>query len=146
VDRNPGTPNPETKDRSHGVSAKDNLPNPAGGILDQDLAASSEGVAHTSSRKAGGRSVTFGSSNPNSAIFGSSLRCAQPDTTERMLLAMLRCLGTFLGWCEERRIEANDCWPGDLAVYRRRLLEDGRTSPGEYLRVARMLLVELSTR
>jgi hypothetical protein len=56
------------------------------------------------------------------------------------------CLDTFLGWCAGRKIAAVDCWPGDLAVYRRWLLEDRRISPGEYTLVARMLLVELSTR
>jgi hypothetical protein len=48
-----------------------------------------------------------------------------------------------LVWCEENGIPATDCWPGDLAVYRRWLLAQQRTSPGEYMRVAKMHLNEL---
>lgn len=54
------------------------------------------------------------------------------------------CLGAFLAWCDGRGLDATECWPGDLARYRRDRLESGYRSPGEYLRVARMLLKELS--
>ena len=55
------------------------------------------------------------------------------------------CLGAFLRWCDDRGVAATDCWPGDLVVYRRDRLAAGYASPGEYLRVARRLLAELST-
>jgi hypothetical protein len=54
------------------------------------------------------------------------------------------CLGTFLLWCDVRQVSAVDCWPGDIDAFRRDRLEAGFTSPGEYLRVARLLLVELA--
>lgn len=52
-------------------------------------------------------------------------------------------LGTFLRWYGSRDLKATDLWEGDLARYRRDLVDQGRRSPGEYLRVARRLLVEL---
>jgi hypothetical protein len=52
-------------------------------------------------------------------------------------------LGTFARWCETRRIEVVDAWLGDVDAFRRDYLESGRTSPGEYARVARMLVREL---
>lgn len=54
------------------------------------------------------------------------------------------CLGTFLIWCDSRAVSPLDCWPGDLDAYRRDRLEAGYRSPGEYLRVARMVLGELT--
>lgn len=54
------------------------------------------------------------------------------------------CLGAFLRWCDSRGMAVADCWPGDLAVYRRDRLAEGYRSPGKYLRVARMLLVEFA--
>ena len=56
------------------------------------------------------------------------------------------CLGAFLQWCDSRGVPPADCWPGDLAVYKRDRLAAGKRSPGEYLRVARRLLDELSPR
>lgn len=53
------------------------------------------------------------------------------------------CLGAFLQWCDERDIPATDCWPGDIDVYRRDRVATGYQSPGEYVRVARMLLAEV---
>lgn len=54
-------------------------------------------------------------------------------------------LGTFGRWCEEERgVALAHVWPGDVDAFRRDYLESGRRSPGEYIRVARRLLVELS--
>ncbi len=56
------------------------------------------------------------------------------------------CLGTFLRWCDTRGIPAMECWPGDLNTYRLDRLAGGFSSPGEYVRVARMLIVALASR
>jgi hypothetical protein len=52
-------------------------------------------------------------------------------------------LGTFLRWCDGRGREPRDCWPGDVDAFRRDYVASGRTSPGEYVRVARRLLAAL---
>lgn len=54
------------------------------------------------------------------------------------------CLGAFLLWCDRVGRPATECWPGDLGVFRADRLEAGYRSPGEYVRVARMLLEELA--
>lgn len=54
------------------------------------------------------------------------------------------CLGAFLAWCYERGLDPVECWPGDLAAFKRDRVEHGYRSPGEYVRVAGMLLEELS--
>ncbi len=56
----------------------------------------------------------------------------------------MTCLGTFLLWCDRRGVPATECWLGDLAPYRRQRLEAGYRSPGEYMRVARMLLEQVT--
>lgn len=53
-------------------------------------------------------------------------------------------IGTFGRWSEARGIPLSDAWAGDVDAFRRDYLESGRTSPGEYLRVARMLLAEVA--
>jgi hypothetical protein len=55
-------------------------------------------------------------------------------------------LGTFLSWVNARDLMATELWPGDVAVFRRDYLASGRRSPGEYVRVARRLVHELSQR
>ena len=54
------------------------------------------------------------------------------------------CLGTFLRWCDSRGIPPSECWPGDLAAFKRDRLAMGYRSHGEYGRVARRLLDELT--
>lgn len=54
------------------------------------------------------------------------------------------CLGAFLAWCDERGLDPVECWLGDLAAFKRDRIDGGYRSPGEYVRVARMLLKELS--
>jgi len=56
------------------------------------------------------------------------------------------CLGTFLRWCDARGLAADEVWPGDIDAFRRDYLASGRTSPGEYVRVARRLVRELALR
>lgn len=55
----------------------------------------------------------------------------------------MTCIGAFLLWCDGRGLAPAECWPGDLDVYRRDRLSMGYRSPGEYVRVARLLLREL---
>jgi hypothetical protein len=52
-------------------------------------------------------------------------------------------LGTFARWCESRGITVEQAWPGDIDAFRRDYLESGRTSPGEYIRVAPRLIREM---
>jgi hypothetical protein len=53
------------------------------------------------------------------------------------------CLGTFLLWCDARGVDVQDVWPGDIDAFRRDYLASGRTSPGEYVRMANRLLKSL---
>lgn len=53
-------------------------------------------------------------------------------------------IGTFGRWSEERGISVSDAWLGDVDAFRRDYVASGRTSPGEYVRVARMLLREIA--
>ena len=53
------------------------------------------------------------------------------------------CIGTFLLWCDARGLAPSDVWPGDIDAFRGDYLASGRRSPGEYVRLARMLLARL---
>lgn len=55
-------------------------------------------------------------------------------------------LGTLLLWSDRHGIDASELWAGGIDVFRRDYMASGRTSPGEYLRVARRLVRELSQR
>jgi hypothetical protein len=52
-------------------------------------------------------------------------------------------IGTFGRWSDARGVPVPEAWPGDIDAFRRDYLESGRTSPGEYIRVARRLLAEI---
>jgi hypothetical protein len=53
------------------------------------------------------------------------------------------CLGIFLLWCDARDLDVADVWPGDIDAFRRDYLASGRTSPGEYVRMARRLVQQV---
>jgi hypothetical protein len=52
-------------------------------------------------------------------------------------------LGMYAKWCESQGRRVEDSWPGDIDAFRRDYLASGKTSPGEYQRVARRLIREL---
>jgi hypothetical protein len=54
------------------------------------------------------------------------------------------CLGTFLLWCDAKGLAPGDAWPGDIDAFRRDYLASGRSSPGEYARLARRLVARLA--
>jgi len=49
----------------------------------------------------------------------------------------------YARWCVGRALAVEDSWPGHIDVFRRDYLASGKTSPGEYARVARALLRQL---
>lgn len=53
-------------------------------------------------------------------------------------------LGMYARWCERQGRAVEDSWPGDIDAFRRDYLASGKTSPGEYQRVAQALLRELN--
>lgn len=53
-------------------------------------------------------------------------------------------LGMYARWCASKGLKVEDSWPGDVDAFRRDYLAAGKTSPGEYQRVSRALLRELS--
>lgn len=54
-------------------------------------------------------------------------------------------LGTYAKWCERQGLAVEDSWPGDIDAFRRDYLASGKTSPGEYARIARALLREIAS-
>lgn len=54
-------------------------------------------------------------------------------------------LGTYARWCERQGLAVEDSWPGDIDAFRRDYLASGKTSPGEYARIARALLREIAS-
>lgn len=53
-------------------------------------------------------------------------------------------MGMFARWCGSRGLKVDDAWPGDVDAFGRDYRASGKTSPGEYQRVARLLLRELN--
>jgi hypothetical protein len=53
-------------------------------------------------------------------------------------------LGTYARWCERQGLAVEDSWPGDIDAFRREYLASSKTSPGEYVRIARALLREIA--
>lgn len=52
-------------------------------------------------------------------------------------------LGMYARWCESQGLAVEDSWLGDIDAFRRDYLATGKTSPGEYGRIARALVREL---
>lgn len=53
-------------------------------------------------------------------------------------------LGMYARWCQQQGRAVEDSWLGDVDAFRRDYLATGKTSPGEYGRVAKMLIRELA--
>lgn len=83
-----------------------------------------------------------GDKSPLGKAIAQVLASAQSEGDRRRFKT---CLGAFLEWCDRRGLSPKECWPGDLAVYKRDRLAAGYRSPGEYVRVTRRLLDELAT-